>query len=57
MYVNHTNPPLASLQASFDYAVAAGWETHQLAYGHDLKLEAPGETAALLYAIARGLQP
>jgi len=53
IYVNHTKPPLASLQASFDVAVTAGWETHQLPYGHDLMLEAPDETAALLDAIAR----
>lgn len=51
--VNHTNPPLASLRASFEFAAGAGWETHQLAYGHDLMLEAPGETATLLDAIAR----
>lgn len=55
VYVNHTQPPLASLQASFDLAVAAGWETHQLPYGHDLMLAAPMDTAALLEAIA--LQP
>jgi pimeloyl-ACP methyl ester carboxylesterase len=53
VYVNHTRPPLASLRASFDLAVAAGWETHQLACGHDLMLAAPGDTAALLEAIAR----
>ena len=53
VYVNHTKPPLASLQASFDLAVSAGWETHQLAHGHDLMLEAPQETATLLDAIAR----
>ncbi len=53
VYVNHTQPPLASLQASFDLAAAAGWETHQLPYGHDLMLEAPKETATLLEAIAR----
>lgn len=53
VYVDHTQPPLASLQASFDHAAAAGWETHQLAYGHDLMLEAPKETATLLDAIAQ----
>lgn len=52
VYVNHTKPALASLQASFDLAVSAGWETHQLAHGHDLMLEAPEETATLLDAIA-----
>lgn len=54
IYVDHTRPPLASLRASFDLAVAAGWETRELPYGHDLMLAAPGETAALLEAIARG---
>jgi hypothetical protein len=54
VYVNHTRPPLASLQASFGHAVAAGWETHQLGYGHDLMLAAPGPTATLLDSIARG---
>jgi pimeloyl-ACP methyl ester carboxylesterase len=53
VYVNHTRPPLPSLQASFDLAIAAGWETHQLGYGHDLMLEAPQQTATLLDAIAR----
>jgi pimeloyl-ACP methyl ester carboxylesterase len=54
VYVNHTKPPLASLQASLDLASAAGWETHQLAHGHDMMLEAPEETAALLGVIAQG---
>jgi pimeloyl-ACP methyl ester carboxylesterase len=53
VYVNHTKPPLTSLQASFDLAVAAGWETRELAHGHDMMLEAPDETAALLEAIAQ----
>jgi hypothetical protein len=53
VYVNHTRPPLASLQASFDLAVAAGWPTHQLPYGHDLMLAAPQQTATLLEAIAQ----
>lgn len=53
VYINHTQPPLASLRASFDRAVAAGWETHQLGYGHDLMLAAPAQTAALLDSIAR----
>jgi pimeloyl-ACP methyl ester carboxylesterase len=52
VYVNHTRPRLASLQASFDLAVAAGWPTHELPCGHDLMLAAPQETATLLEAIA-----
>jgi pimeloyl-ACP methyl ester carboxylesterase len=54
IYISHTRPPLASLRGSSDFAAAAGWETHQLPYGHDLMLAAPGETAVLLEAIARG---
>ena len=53
IYVRHTDPPLASLQPSFDFAVAAGWETHELSCGHDLMLAAPAETAAVLDAVAR----
>jgi hypothetical protein len=52
-YINHTRPPLPSLGPSFDYAVAAGWETHELPYGHDLMLAAPGQTAELLDTLAR----
>lgn len=52
-YVSHTRPPLASLQASFDLAVAAWWETHEVACGHDLMLAEPDETATLLEVIAR----
>lgn len=52
IYINHTSPPLASLESSFGLAVAAGWEIHQLPYGHDLMLAAPDETAALLEDIA-----
>jgi len=51
VYINRTQPPLASLQASFDLAVAAGWETHQLRCGHDLMLAAPQATVALPDAI------
>jgi pimeloyl-ACP methyl ester carboxylesterase len=51
-YVDHTRPPLASLRSSFDRAVAAGWPTYELAYGHDVMLAAPGPTAALLSALA-----
>jgi pimeloyl-ACP methyl ester carboxylesterase len=52
IYIGHTDPPLASLRASSDFAAIAGWETHQLPYGHDLMLAAPSETSALLEAIA-----
>jgi pimeloyl-ACP methyl ester carboxylesterase len=52
VYVQHTNPPLASLQRFYDDAVAAGWETHELRCGHDVMLAAPEETADLLERIA-----
>ena len=55
VYVNHTRPPLASLGGSLDRAVAGGWPTHELPYGHDLMLAAPGPTADLLTGIAAQL--
>ncbi len=55
IYINHTGPPLASLQPSFDSAVRAGWETYELPYGHDMMLTAPEATAGLLDWIAGGL--
>jgi pimeloyl-ACP methyl ester carboxylesterase len=52
VYVMHTNPPLASLRDSCERASAAGWEIHEMEFGHDLMLVAPAETSALLQAIA-----
>jgi pimeloyl-ACP methyl ester carboxylesterase len=54
VYVAHTDPPLASLGRFAEAAVAAGWETHELACGHDMMLAAPDETAALLEHVALG---
>jgi pimeloyl-ACP methyl ester carboxylesterase len=54
VYVAHTSPPLRSLDRSLGAAQAAGWETHRVPFGHDLMLEAPAATAALLEAIALG---
>lgn len=54
VYVAHTDPPLASLGRFADAALAAGWETHELAAGHDMMLAAPEETANLLELIATG---
>jgi len=51
VYVHHTEPPLPSLRPFFDAAVKAGWETHQLPYGHDMMIAAPRDTAALLDSI------
>ena len=52
VYVAHTNPPLPSLDRFAAAAVAAGWETHELACGHDMMLAAPEATADLLHRIA-----
>ena len=52
VYVRHTDPPLASLEASAAVALRAGWEFHDVAAGHDMMLEAPGTVAELLVAIA-----
>ena len=54
VYVAHTSPPLPSLERFATAAVAAGWETHELATGHDMMLAAPGATADLLERIALG---
>jgi pimeloyl-ACP methyl ester carboxylesterase len=54
VYVAHTDPPLPSLARFAKAALAAGWETHELAAGHDMMLAAPDETAALLDHISRG---
>jgi len=51
IYVNHTDPPLQSLQRSFDIAVASGWETYELQCGHDMMLAAPEATTELLEQI------
>jgi pimeloyl-ACP methyl ester carboxylesterase len=54
VYVNHTAPRLDSLIRFFTAAGDAGWETHQLACGHDMMLAAPEDTASLLELIAGG---
>jgi pimeloyl-ACP methyl ester carboxylesterase len=54
VYVAHTDPPLVSLGRFAEAAVAAGWETHEVACGHDMMLAAPAETADLLERIALG---
>jgi pimeloyl-ACP methyl ester carboxylesterase len=53
VYVAHTDPPLPSLGRFAEAALAAGWETHELACGHDMMLAAPDATADLLERIAR----
>ena len=54
VYVAHTHPPLQSLRRFADAARTAGWETHELPYGHDMMLAAPEATADLLETIALG---
>jgi pimeloyl-ACP methyl ester carboxylesterase len=51
VYVRHTDPPLPSLDASFARAVAAGWETHDVATGHDVMIAAPDRLTDLLIEI------
>ncbi len=51
-YVRHTDPPMASLDRSYERAVAAGWDCHDVATGHDVMLEAPDALADLLVRIA-----
>ncbi|MET0627304.1 MAG: alpha/beta fold hydrolase [Acidimicrobiia bacterium] len=51
VYVRHTSPPLASLALSYARARDCGWETHELACGHDFMVEMPHETASLLASI------
>lgn len=52
-YIEHTAPPLPSLDASRAAALAAGAALHTLATGHDMMLADPEGTAALLDSLAR----
>ncbi len=47
-YVWHTDPPLDSLEGSRETARAWGWPVREIPYGHDMMLQAPGETASVL---------
>lgn len=51
-YVEHTEPPLASLAVSRDAALADGAAHVTLATGHDMMLAAPEATAQLLDSLA-----
>jgi pimeloyl-ACP methyl ester carboxylesterase len=51
-YVRHTNPPLASLDVSYQRAVDAGFDRHELACGHDVMLADPAGTIAVIEQIA-----
>jgi len=50
-YVRHTDPPLASLDASVRRARERGWDVVEVACGHDLMLAAPGATVEALLAL------
>lgn len=52
VYLRHTDPPLASLDASYDRAVAAGWERHDIAAGHDVMVAAPQALTDVLVGVA-----
>lgn len=51
-FVAHTAPPLASLDRSRAVALDRGWVMREVERGHDMMLEAPRETAALLTELA-----
>ena len=52
IYVRHTDPPLHNRDRSYERAVAAGWEVHDLATSHDLMVVDPDATAAILERLA-----
>ncbi len=52
VYVRHTDPPLSSLDLSYQRAVDGGFELHELACGHDVMLADPAGTVAVLEQIA-----
>lgn len=47
-YVWHDAPPLASLGASRQQALASGWVQCEIHCDHDMMLTDPGQTAALI---------
>ncbi|MEU5036275.1 alpha/beta fold hydrolase [Streptomyces rubiginosohelvolus] len=56
-YVQHTRPPLPSLEPSLERARAHGWDIHSVPAGHDMMLEAPETTARLLTRITERGEP
>ena len=53
LYVHGTVLPRESpFRAFYRRALAQGWDAHELACGHDVMLDMPGETAALLETLA-----
>lgn len=47
-YIEHTDPPLLSLNLSIERARADGWQMRAIPTGHDLMLTAPRATAEAL---------
>ncbi|MET9772019.1 alpha/beta hydrolase [Streptomyces sp. NPDC006415] len=56
-YVQHTRPPLPSLELALDRARAHGWDIHSVPAGHDMMLEAPETVARLLTRITERGEP
>lgn len=54
-YVQHTDPPLASLDRSIARARARGWPVVDVACGHDLMLAAPDRTVEVLTRLDGGV--
>ena len=50
-YIEHTDPPLASLSDSVERAGSTGWEMRNISCGHDLMLADPQGTVALLLGL------
>jgi pimeloyl-ACP methyl ester carboxylesterase len=51
-YIRHTEPPLSSLERSYERAVQLGCTTLDIACGHDAMLDDPAGVVALLGEIA-----
>jgi len=56
-YIEHTSPPLDSLNFSRERAQANTWKMHTIASGHDFMLSDPQGTAEILNWISRQNQP
>lgn len=54
LYIEHTDPPLASLSGSIALARQLGWRHQRLPTGHDLMLTDPSGTARALLEALRG---
>ena len=51
-YVRHTDPPLESLNHSYVRAIQTGCKTYDIVCGHDMMLDDPPGTVALVLEIA-----